>query len=365
MAQSYNETTSRMIAAYIQNAAPMRFLSSFFQTPPRNFFDTEEVTIDIQRSDEEVAVVIDDLSTGWRRNSKDLYTNKSFIPPIYKEAGVLNAFELLRRAPGMNPFESPAFQATAISRAFDVFRKGEEKIRRANELQASQVLQTGQVSLIDEAGTVRYAIDFQPKATHFPNAGTAWNGVGADPLADLEALAEVIRDDGLQEPDILIMGADAFRVFIADATVQAHYNNRRIDQGTISPMRPNGLGGKYRGYVEVGNYPFDIWTYGGRYIPADGSAKTEFVTRDKVIMLSSGGRLDAVYGAIPRIVPPDSRVLHYLPSSIQNAEGGMNLFVNAWVSPDGENLHVGAGARPLFIPTAIDTFGTLDTGINP
>ena len=67
-------TTKRMIAAYKQMAAPMMFLSGFFQSPVQNFYNSEEVEIDVVRSDEDISIVITDLSTGYRMNSADLYT---------------------------------------------------------------------------------------------------------------------------------------------------------------------------------------------------------------------------------------------------------------------------------------------------
>lgn len=363
-----NETTKRMIAAYNQAAegvTRLGFLAGFFQSPPQNFHTSEEVEIDIVRSDEEVSIVIQDLSTGYRMNSNDLYVNKGFKPPIHKEAIALNAFDLIKRMPGDNPFESPNYRANLISRMFDGMVKVEAKIRRAIELQASQVLQTGVLTLTDSNGNALYTLDYSPKATHFPTAGTAWNAAGADPLGDLKALSEVIRNDGLQDPDQLIMGCDAFMAFIANDEVQKHYDNRRIDQGTIAPMVMRGDGGNYRGIVEIGNYRFDIWTYGGRYNDPQTGNKVQFVDPGKVIMRASGGRLDATFGAIPNIGRALGRnqLLPELPGRISSSERSMDLSTNAWITPDGEQMFGGVGARPLLIPTAIDTFGCLDTGV--
>ena len=36
-------STKRMISAYIQEAPPTLFLSGFFQSPPQNFHNSEEV----------------------------------------------------------------------------------------------------------------------------------------------------------------------------------------------------------------------------------------------------------------------------------------------------------------------------------
>lgn len=358
-------TTKRMIRAYQQMAQPMLFLSGLFQSPPENFHTSEEVEIDIVRSDEDISIVIQDLSTGYRMNSEDLYTNKGFKPPIHKEALPINSFDLIKRMPGRNPFESPDFRANVILRLFNGMTKIERKVRRAVELQASQVLQTGQVTLTDINGVALYTLNYNPKASHFPTAGTAWGAAGATPVSDINALAEVIRGDGLADPDQLIMGVDAFEAFISDAEVQKRFDNRRFDLGTISPMEMRGNGGSYRGVVEIGNYRYDVWTYGGRYKNPQTGVSTPFMDPSKVVVRASSGRMDATFGAIPNIGTlmgaQATQLLPELPGRISNAEGGMDLFTNAWLSQDGEQLFGGVGARPLMIPTAIDTFGCLET----
>jgi hypothetical protein len=343
------------------------FLSGFFQSPARNFYSSEEVEIDIVRGDEDVSVVIQDLTTGYRMNSDDLYINKAFKAPIHKEAISLNSVDLLKRMPGKNPFEDPGFRAAIILKMFSGMGKVERKIRRAIELQASQIFQTGALTLTDSDGNSLYALDFKPKATHFPAASVAWGGTSPDMLGDINSLAEVIRNDGIADPDQLIMGNASFRAFIQNADVKASYDTRRIDQGTISPMKVMGNGGTYRGTVEIGNYRYDIWTYGGRYTDPETGTKTTFIADDKVIVRASTGRIDATFGAIPNIGRllgvQNTNLVPELPGRLSNSAGGMDLFTNVWLSSDGEQLFGGVGCRPLLIPTAMDTYGCLDTGL--
>jgi len=334
-----DETTRRMISAYTQMASPLMFLSGLFQSPAQNFHSSEEVELDIVRTDEDVSIVIEDLSTGYRMNSDDIYSNKAFKPPIHKEAIPINSFDLIKRMPGENPFESPDFRANVITRMFNGMVKVERKIRRAIELQASQVLQTGVVTLTDSAGVSLYALDYQPKITHFPTTSNAWNAAGATIAADLLALADVIRNDGLNDADQLIMGEGSFEAAMNDTTFKGRFDTRRVDLGTISPMQMRGNGGNYRGVVEIGNYRFDIWTYGGRYKNAQTGVKTKFVADEKVIMRASSGRMDATFGAIPNIGAllgqGATALLPELPGRISNDAGGMDLFTNVWMSPDG------------------------------
>ena len=357
-----DSTTRRMIEAYRQLGMPTMFFTGMFQTPMINMHTSEEVEVDIVRADEDISIVVTDISSGYRYNSDDIYTNKSFKPPVHREAAPINAFDLLQRRPGEDPFMAPDFQANATVKAFNLILKIENKIRRSIELQAAQVLQTGTATLTDMNGTALFEINYSPKASHFPTASNPWGAANDDPLGDLDRLGEVIRNDGLSDPDQVTMGSRAYERFIQNAQVSERLDNRRIDMARIVPMDRMGNGGSFRGTIEIGNYRYEIWTYGGRYKqPESPRAKVQYLDPSKVVMRASDGRLDGTFGAIPRIVPPEARVLPFIPDRVSDAEGGRDMFMNAWVTPDGEQLFVGAGSRPLMIPTAIDTFGTLET----
>lgn len=361
-------TTIRMLKAYVATTPPpSMFFSGMFQSPPENFHTSEEVELDIERSGEDVAIVVQDPTTGYRMNSADIYTNKGFKPPVFKEATAIQSWDLIKREAGENPFVSPEFRANIITRVFKIMKKVQAKISRANELQASQVLQTGTVTLTDANGVALYTLDFKPKNTHFPTSSVAWDQTGDTKLADINSLAGVIRGDGLVDPSQLIFGSTAWASFIADADVKAVFETRRLDQGTISMGEKRGNGGTYHGRVEIGSYVYDIWTVSGRYKHPQTGVSTEYMAPGKVIVRAPEARLDAAYGAIPNIGnllgASRANLIPELPSRFSNAGGGMDMFTNVWLSADGETLFCGIGARPLFIPTAIDSFGCLTTGL--
>lgn len=355
-------STKKMIAAYFQRASVMRFLSGFFRSPPENFYTTEKVQLDVERSEEDIAIAITDHSTGYRMNEASIYTNKEFIPPVFKEASPVNAFDLLKRSAGNNPFADLNFQAEATARSLKQSRLVEAKIRRTIELQASQILTTGVVDLINADGVTIYTLDYKPKSTHFPTAAP-WNTGTPVIAADLNALAEILRSDGLMDPDMIIMGSGSYEAAITDTTFKARFDSRRADVGSIVPMRRLGNGAQYRGVIELGTYRLDIFTYGGRYNHPQTGVSTKYVPDKKVIMLSSDSRFDATFGAVPRFAPPDSRVLPFLPRRMTSSRRGLDLFPNAWITPDGEQLIAGLASRPLLIPTAIDQYGCIDTDL--
>lgn len=354
-----NDSTRRMIAAYIETAPAPMFLSGFFQSRPENFHNSEEVEIDVQRETEDVAIVIQDLKAGARLNESGKYTNKSFPPPTFLEEGVISAYDLTKRQPGEDPFQTLDFQATATKKAFGIARKLENKVRRAVELEVAQVLTTGELTLIDSAGIALFTLDFQPKSTHFATP-TAWaaDGSTGDPLLNLFDHAALLRRNGRKSPDRLVFGAGAWLRFMANAKVNAQLDNMG-KQGfqSILPSIPNADGASFMGYIFVGNYRFEMWLYDGQYTHPQTGVTTPYIADNKVLMMSSKSRFDMTWGAIPRIGSVEQSAMPYLPSRISGP--GLDLSPWAYRSADGRNLMIQVGSRPLPIPTEIDTFGCL------
>ena len=246
-----------------------------------------------------------------------------------------------------------------MNRMFRGFRKVDAKIRRAIELMAAQVLQTGELILRDKNGVALYRLEFGVKSSHFPTVADGWDDVdNRDPLADLEGLAEVLRTDGKYDPDTLLFGRRALDYFLSDAKVQSRLDNRRISIGTVAPDH-RGNGGTWQGDIWIGNYRFDFWSYSGRYKDPETGQSTPFLDDNSVTMLSSQAPLDLTYGAIPRIAGAENRVAPFMPERMAMPEAGADLSTYAWMTPDGKAIKGSAGTRPLPIPTAIDTFGTL------
>lgn len=352
-----------MLAEYEERSPAPQFLSGFFKSPPRNFHNTEFVEIDIKRSTEKVAIVVVDVTTGARVNDAELFTNKKLKPPVFKEAGAISAFSLWDRRPGQSPFASPDYRANAAAKSIDIGVLLADKIRRAVEMMASQVLQTGVITLTDSNGVALYTLDYQQKDNHRANAATTWaaDGSTGTPLADLQALADLIRIHGKRRPNVLVFGATALQRFFKNDEVVAELDNRRKIRGEfVRPQRPMADDmAKYHGEIAIGNDIFEIWLYNGHYEDPVTGLATDYVGTNNVIMLSDSARLDLTYGGIP-LIQPEARALQFLPQQMRLPARQLGLTLNSYIAKDNTAVMIEAMARPLVIPTAIDTFGVLD-----
>lgn len=357
--------TKQMLAAFIQqNAAPTTFFAGMFQVRPENVHSSSKVEIDIQRGGEDVAIAVKRLAD-YRDNSADNYTTKEFVPPIFKEKFILDSEDLMKGNPGETPYDNVDFRVRLSTRVARNAVKVVNKIARSIEWQGSQILQTGKVDLTDENGASQYALDFLPKSTHFATVSTVWSDAGATPLDDINAVAELNRTDGLVDQDMLIFGSDAWQSIITNETVRKQLDTTRIASSAVTAMQIMGNGGIFRGVLEIGNYRYDCYTYGGRFKHPQTGVSTPYMNPKKVIIMSSTARFDATFGAIPNIgeilgTSQRAQLLPDIPARITGlGAGGFDLFATAWTTNDGEQLNCGFGARPLLIPTEIDTFGCL------
>ena len=357
-------TREGWLQLFTQMRRPNSFLTRFFTIKPGGTYNGDKVAIDVERYGEAVAIAIKKC-TGPNLNDIDEFTTKEFTPPTYGEGFPLDVCDLLNRMAGVDPYTAAytEYAGQLVAMMAKGFTLIDDKIKRAVELQASQILQTGKLTLTDGTGDTVYELDFKPKATHFPTVGTSWSDTAtADPLSDLEALAKVIRSDGKINADRLVFGDVALRNFLKNDEVQKMLDNRRIEVGGIAPEFDDS-GATFYGFVWVGAYRFEMWTYPDTYEDPQTGIPTEYVTADKIIMTSSRTRLDMTSARVPLPLGPDPRVAGLLPGRMTSREENFDVTPNVYTTPNGKQIMGELESRPLLIPVQIDGFGCLDTEI--
>lgn len=356
-----NEMATGWLQAFLERRRPTGFLSSQFTVKPGGIFYGETVEYDIKRYTEAVAFPVTRGTTNF--NDASIIDTKELKPPNYGEAFPTDVEDLLERSVGIDPYSDAGveFAGKLVGRLMDYFMEGYDMIVRGVEIQASQILQTGELSLTDNNGAVRFTADFRPKATHFPTVSTAWSNSGsATPILDLLSLFEVIRGDGKVNPDIIIMGERSLRNALQITSFQDELDNRRIDTGEINP-RMMGSGATLYGFVWIGSYRAQIWTYPEGYTHPQTGAFTKYVLDDKVIVTSSETRLDRLSAKVPLPLGPDPRVAALMPGRLVESTEDLDVTPNLYPTPDGRQIMAEILSRTLLAPIQIDGFGCLDT----
>lgn len=349
--------TTHMGREYVQEAPVAGVFSGMAQAPRENYYTAETFQHDIWREGEEVAPVVLSIKDGNTKFSLDEFTNKEFSAVVMSEEFSISAHELTKRQFGEIDYTDPVFRASAMNLFMKHMRYGGKRQRRTLELMASQVLQTATVTLKDEKGDDAYKIDFKGKPTHFPTFATAWTDhANATPIANIKALCDVINTDGQSKPKEVWLGDGAYDNMLQCDEFIKYTDTQHVKIINIEP-RDVPSGATYMGTLVATGYRLDLYTYRGEYKDVGATTNSRFLKDSSVLVIAEGMRLDATFGAIPVIAPPEGRALSFLGGRIPASSVGLDFNLNAYLSLNGKTITGEIASKPLIIPTSIDRFG--------
>lgn len=354
-----------MLDAFRQKANPTLFLSSWFRTPPQNITNKKKVVIDVKRNEEMIAVDVI-RSTGGNFNNNKRFTTKEYEPPMYNEYASVMPEELLDRLPGMTEYSEIMNAAQLLAIITDDQVELKDKILRAIEWQAANVLFTGTNILINND-----TIDFKQKGTHSFNAATSWATAGsADPIADLATALELNRKDGKVNSNIVVFGKQAWNDFLNIDSAKEKFNFRRVNLIDIGPPVFNELGATFHGMITVGSYEVQAWTYPQYYLVPSGFSLPNqgtlqpYVPTDLVLVIPSPEliRMDLVFAGIPdltnRVDPVFASMFNV--TSIPTLRA-IDFHPYAFTDDKKLTMEYGVRSAPLCIPTQIDGYSVIDS----
>jgi hypothetical protein len=241
------------------------------------------------------------------------------------------------------------------------FTKMTDMIKRSIELQAAQVFQTGTINLTNEQGKVVYKLDLKVKPSHFPTVTTSWGTAGDDPIADIVAVADTVRADGLVDVKNLVMDDKSLENFLKNERVQRDLKMDGLRLGALNPGIVN-KGAKYYGYIHVGSNLFDIWVYSASYNPFGSKQSKKYLEDNKVLFLPDFNDLDfrRIFGGIP-MVRPDTTFDQIFGASKVTIDGAYDFKARVYWDQKADAYTGEIKSRPLCLPVSIDRFACLTT----
>lgn len=361
--------TIQLLEPYVEEAEEPLHLSSLFTVPRNGIHNKAKVEVHVRRMTKKVSFPMRDPSLGYRMNQRKGWSIKEVAPAVYKEGLSTSADELAQgRSFGMNPYENPSLMARLQEEISPVAIDLRSQIIRGIEIQASQIFQTGQLSLTDDEGNVVFSEDFAVKASHLPNASVPWTTTAtAIPLTDVADGGDLIATDGKTMPKRVHMNSqcfedmkntDSFKAGIAKNQTGEIYR-LHTDKDPVYP-RPKGGGGIFKGVLEVRRYYLDLYVYDGSYDDPQTGVDTKYISDDSCI-IEAGGRMDATFGKINKFAT-DPRAASMLRTGRLTNKGTLSdLSYNTWFNENFEVFNIGIGTRALLYPVATDTFVRIRT----
>lgn len=357
----------KFLESYKEKELKASFLTSWFKTTPRDIVMAEKVRIDVMRSKNIIAPVITTQDERVAKIERSQYEEQEITPPIAGLGYDITAADIGGKIFGLDPFDSTNYDYTRNLLLFNAekMRVVESAINNHIENQAAQILQTGKLDLADASGNSAYKIDYGIKASHLPTVATAWSDrANADPIQDIENLADVILKDGKVKISNAIFGANAWNNLLENTKIEKRLNFRRADTIIVDPkyFREDAT---LQGVIKLGSEELRCYTYKSYYEKADGTA-VAYLDADSVILLpdsfSENYDFRKVYALVPNLTGVDQR----LASILQALPDFMNLGDRAytfrmWINDKGNSIEAELVTRPILIPVSKDSFGCLKT----
>jgi hypothetical protein len=275
------------------------FLRAYF---PSDTTREASVRFEVQRGTEKIAV---DIMRGSRgiRNTFSKWSLKEYLPPFYKEffdATELDHYDRVFGAKGEpTDAEILGILARDIATHYIEIRA---KIERRKELQCSQVLETGVVTMQNGDN-----LDYKRKSESMVDligAGGYWSTADTDVESQLKAGGEFIRrygKNGTPEFDI-IMGGSSWLALKKTNYFTVPANFRQVQLIDIRRPVATSFGAAYHGQLIAGPYILNVWTYDEIYEDADGNQVRYWPDNYAVMIPVSGTRFKVAHAGLPTVM---------------------------------------------------------------
>jgi hypothetical protein len=291
--------TKTLVDVYQERIKPTNFLRSFFKsvTAP-----TKLISLEVERMGEQVAIDVFRGTEG-NRNSFSLGTEKLFLPPMYREFFDATELDLYDRVLGSQGNANLPLFAALMNKVADRVGTLQDKIDRAKELQCSQVLTTGIVTLKNGVN-----IDYKRKAASLVDltvgGGGGYFSTNSDVFKQFENACIFLRTIG-RCPDAVftaILGAQALTDLLANTKFTARQNlfNMALDQ-VIGPVRGTE-GATFHGTISAGAYKVQLFAYPQTYDAPVTNTPTYYIDPKQVIVMPATPRLIMAHAAVPQLI---------------------------------------------------------------
>lgn len=292
--EARNIFTSKVIAVFKERPQVFSFLRSFFPTEE----STERyISVEVQRSLEKVAVDVIRGSEG-NFNKFSLANQKKFDPPFYREWLNVTETDLYNRMLGNGDVDAFVFSAF-IENVVDRVGKLQDKIERAYELQCSQALQTGIVTM--QTGD---NIDYKRQSTSKVDLSSSapWTTGTNDPIAALQTGLDFLRSEGKSQGVLTngIFGAKAWNALLGNAKFSARADVKSFDLANVAAPQRNAVGGTMLGLITVGSQQVMAWGYNEGYENASDTF-TKYIADENVILLPEVSACKLAFAGVPTV----------------------------------------------------------------
>lgn len=344
MPNEVNIYTPRYLAEVVRQAPPVHtFFRDTFFTNRKNFV-TKRVDIDIKKGGRRMAAFVHPRVGGKVLKSSG-YQTESYKPPLVNPYNVTTADQLMTRLPGEDIYSGMTPAQRAAQKLMDEYADLNDATTRREEWMAVQAITTGQIPIVGEG--VNEVIDFGFTNKVKLTSTARWGQSAAKILDNLNEWESRVLVNGFTNVDMVIMGKEALKLFLADENVLKMLDNKRVEMGIIQPKDlPNGV--RYIGHLLKPNV--DIYEYREVYLDdwtdPENEKTMSLIPDNMVIMISSAANYMLGYGACTYIED----------ASGQWVTAQTDRVLRSYVQHHPDRRMIELQAHPLPIPDKADSW---------
>jgi hypothetical protein len=300
-------TPQTMSRPFVKRMPVTTFMRDTF-FPSYTTFPTKHVLMDFYKNKQRVAPFVAEGSRPINIR-RDGYRTEVYTPPFINISKPFDVDLLQARLPGESVFNSgitPEDRALLLMQ--NDYNELDDMVVRREEVMLSELMQTGVVTVtgyVDDSATqVRTdTIDFGFENIINLTGSEQWNQSGADPYANLEEAANLVRQGGYN-PEVAVLGEEAARRLLQNEKIIKLLDVRNAYFGEYNPQLnlQNGNGYAYLG--RLAGIGVDLYQYLAWYYDETTDSLKPYIEPNKVIV---GARDlgEMLYGAIT-LIPEDS-----------------------------------------------------------
>ena len=314
--------TNSFLGSWIETFPTTNFFRSFFED---KVSPTKFVSIEVSRG---TKLVASDVTRGDQanRNKFGLSTMKTFQPPYYFEGFDNTELALYDQLfADFNTVVPSEILLAAVQEITDKNLALKNKIERAYEIQAGQVLQTGQVTTKNLD-----IIDFKPKGSHIFTLSTKWDATTPAIFAGLQSLFDTLRADGASAVEFnMIMGELAAQKFLTSTEYLTYFRTYpQVPSAYILPKYTSTTGATFHNKIAIGPYLVNLWSYNASYTN-DSDVDTPFLDPKKVIVMADSFKGFMSFAAVPRVITaPNTAIAPQYAQAIDQGKYILNNYVD-------------------------------------
>lgn len=285
--------TQRVISSLSERKKPTFGFGTFFTDIVSG---TKEVSWEVKRRGRPVAIDIQSHEHGITTKSTKS-SQKVVEAANYDYNTNVEAQRSFERVFGGNQFVDIPEYAKLIDEVAEDMQDNIDRIERAEELQRSQLMLTGQITLNN--GDV---ISFGRKAGSLVayNADHGWDQSNVNPGDILKQGAEFMvthGDANVQAVFNVVLGSEAIDAFRDNPLRQkdGDIKDQMFMDLTTGAVQVSGL--TPQGAFNRGNYRFNLWGYEGYYDIEGGTQNLKYMDSKSIVMLPQNVDLKMFYGA--------------------------------------------------------------------